>query len=98
MRRGLGTGRRVDLTLCDDRPVEVCRGRRPFGGSAHRSLPHVFDLCPCRKGQESVPIIEAGPRAFQPVSSVPGQPALLPDRFCSRLDGFFRPPTSCDVL
>ncbi len=48
-------------------------------------------------GLESVPIIEAGLRPFQPLSSVPDAPAFLADRFCPHMGGFFGPPTACDV-
>ncbi len=53
-RRAVGRGPRARrtrsqalVTVRDGGPGEVCRGRRPFGGSVHRSLPQCLDLCSC---------------------------------------------------
>ncbi|EMF50472.1 hypothetical protein SBD_8036 [Streptomyces bottropensis ATCC 25435] len=58
---------------------------------------------PVRRGaqavsvQESVPIIEVAPKAFQPLSSLPEQRPDLTDRFCPELNGFPVLSTACDV-
>ncbi len=42
-----GTRSQTFVTFRDGRRAGVCRGRRPFGGSVHRSLPQCLDLCSC---------------------------------------------------
>jgi hypothetical protein len=47
--------------------------------------------------QESVPIIEAGPKAFQPMSSVLERAHVLTDRFCPQSAPVYQAAVGCDV-